>query len=87
MNYKEAALWLRQNWERLPETMNGKFAYYPDVKGTLLKWSKIIKENKYQVDVDATKRKVVVCVEDLKDESTWNKPRPTWSELHNKYHS
>ena len=86
MTYEESKLWLRKNWNRLPETLSGKFAYYPDLKNTLLKWSEIIKTG-YPVDVEATKKKVMICVEDLQDENNWNKPRPTWSELHNNYHS
>jgi hypothetical protein len=85
MTINEARIYLRENWKRLPKTLDSKFAYYSDVKKTLELYARILKTSKNQSQLTTTKSNVIMIVQALQDETQWNKPQPRLNAYQNKY--
>lgn len=86
MTYEESATWLREHWNELPQTLDGGYKYYRDVKGTLRYWAELIKSDSVtQKEKESTKHKVIMAVSELQDRSNWNKPLPEIDNMKNNY--
>jgi len=82
MTFEQASKYLRDNADNLPQTLDGKYAYYSDIPDTLSKWREYYKNPSER---ELIKEKIILLVEQLQDKSKWNAPRPTWELLTNKY--
>tara|TARA_R100000655_G_scaffold93526_2_gene134804 strand:+ start:456 stop:722 length:267 start_codon:yes stop_codon:yes gene_type:complete len=88
MTYEEATTYLRANWNELPETLQGDYAYYAKLKETLRDWAALINSDVSEKHKKRARDWVVITVKDLQNcPKGWNAARPTPDDLQNNYHS
>ena len=85
MTMQQARIYLRENWQRLPKTLDSKFAYYSDIKKTLEFYAHILKTSENQRQLKSTESNVIMIVQALQDETQWNKPQPRLNTHQNNY--
>ena len=71
MTINEARIYLRENWKRLPKTLE----FY----------AHILKTSENQRQLKSTESNVIMIVQALQDETQWNKPQPRLNTHQNNY--